>query len=79
MIDGKIFNLFYDGGCGDMVCKEEATKKLGKRATEIIPGPTKLIGVGDTVVETKHGLWMLKLPMEESDFAIDIYLLYCTA
>ena len=69
-IDGRIYNLFYDGGCGDMVCRDEATKKLGKKATEAIPGPTKLIGVGDTVVETKHGLWILKLPMANGRNAI---------
>ena len=69
-IDGEIYNLFYDGGCGDMVCRDKATRKLGSRATEVIPGPTKLIGVGDTMVETKHGLWILKLPMANGRNAI---------
>ena len=47
-------------GCSDSVCKREATARLGTRAELEIPGPKKLCGVGNQVLETKHGIWKRK-------------------
>ena len=73
-VEKELLNLFFDGGCGDMVCSKDGTTRLSKcrgdRATEVIPGPTQLIGVSDTVIESEHGLWTLKLPMANGKNAV---------
>ena len=36
-VQGELFNLFYDSGCGDLVCKKSAIDKLiglGKASQE---------------------------------------------
>ena len=50
--NGKEYNLFFDSGCGDLVCKKGATTKLGKRANREVAGPKQLFGVGGKVSET---------------------------
>ena len=73
-VEKELLNLFFDGGCGDMVCSKDATPRLSKcrgdRAIEVIPGPTQLIGVSDTVIKSEQGLWMLKLPMANGKNAV---------
>ena len=55
-VNGKEYNLFFHSGCGDLVCKKEATTKLGKRANQEVAGPKHLFGVGDKSLrnETWH-------------------------
>ena len=55
--DDKKYNLFYDSGCGDLVCRIDAITKLGKRASQVVAGEKQLFGVSDRVLETKHGIW----------------------
>ena len=46
-VQGELFNLFCDSGCGDLVCKKSAIDKLiglGKGSREL-PGPIILSGV----------------------------------
>ena len=40
-IEGEKFNIFYDSGCTDMICKKSAIDKLVSlgRATHEVPGP----------------------------------------
>ena len=54
-IAGYTFNLLYDSGCGDLVCKKAAIDKLMRigRAKQEIPEPIVLSGVGDNKVVCK--------------------------
>ena len=62
LIDGVNYNLFYDSGCGDMICRLDAVKKLKSRASLLYGGSSTLIGVGDTKT-TAHGIYQLTLPL----------------
>ena len=66
--------MLCDSGCGDMVCSYSAVPRLqgahGDRAVELIPGPTKLTGVNDSLIESQHGLWMVKLPVANATNAV---------
>ena len=48
-VAGESFNLFYDSGCSDLVCKKSAIDKLVSlgRANRELPGPITISGVGD--------------------------------
>ena len=48
-IYNKMFNLFFDTGCGDLVFKKEAISELANldKASLIVQGPITLGGVGD--------------------------------
>ena len=51
-ITGHTFNLFYDSGCGALVCKKSAIDKLMSivRAKQEKPGPIVLsVGWGQSV------------------------------
>ena len=63
-------NLFFDSGCGDLVCTIDAITKLGKRASQEMAGPKQLFGVGDRVLETKHGIWKIRLPLASGNDAV---------
>ena len=73
-VEKEEYNMLYDSGCGDMVCSYSAVTRLqgahGDRAVELIPGPTKLTGVNDSLIESQHGLWMVKLPMANARNAV---------
>ena len=52
------------------MCKKEATTKLDKQANQEVAGPKQLLGVGDKVLETKHGIWKNRLPMSDGNEAV---------
>ena len=58
IVEGKLFNLFYDSGCGDLVCKKSAIDKLVSmgRANQELPGPITLSGVGDEKTVCQDGV-----------------------
>ena len=64
-IEGESFNIFYDSGCGDMVCKKSAIDKLigMGRASLVLPGPITLSGVGDKKTVCKEGVYKITLPL----------------
>ena len=67
LIDGNMYTLFFDTGCGDMVCSINAVRKLGStRASLQFPGPIKLGGVGDIETESVHGVYQVRLPLNKS-------------
>ena len=57
-VQGKTFNLFFDSGCGDLVCKMEAiTQLVGMgRVIKVLDRPLKISGVGDNKTISKHGM-----------------------
>ena len=63
--EGITLNIFYDGGCGDSVVKKSAVDKLAAigRAKQVLPGPFKVKGVGDTLVEVEFGVVTIAIPL----------------
>ena len=61
-IQGVQFNLFYDSGCGDLVCKKSAIDKLVTLG--ILPGSITLSGVGDKKTVCQEGVYkIIMLPL----------------
>ena len=64
-IEGEKFNLFYDSGCTDMICKKSAINRLLTlgRATHETPGPITLSGIGDHKTVSRDGAYKITLPL----------------
>ena len=62
-VNSKLFNIFYDSGCGDFVSRYDAVRKLGKCANKEFDGPIKLGGVGGISTEARHGIYSVRLPL----------------
>ena len=64
-IQGTKFNLFFDSGCGDLVCRKGAVTSLESmgRANKVLDGPLTLSGVGDNKTVCKHGMYKIKIPL----------------
>ena len=71
-VEGKLLNLFFDSGCGDMVIKKSAVDFLltiGRARLEF-PGPITLSGVGDQKSVCEHGAYSVSLPLQNGRQAI---------
>ena len=66
------FNLFYDGGCGDLVVSSSAVHRLAAvgRALQIIAGPLTIRGVGGQTCISHEGVWAICLPLPNGENAI---------
>ena len=66
-IQGQKFNLVFDSGCGDLVCKKDAVSCLQGmgRASKVLDGPLTLSGVGDNKTVCKHGVYNIKIPLHD--------------
>ena len=64
-VGGELFNIFYDSGCSDLVCKKSAIDKLVSqgRASCVTPGPITLTGVGDNKTVCQEGVYKITLPL----------------
>ena len=69
-IGDQQFTLFFDTGCSDMVAKHGAITRIGKRAKMEIEGPTTLGGVGNIKMESKHGIYQVRLPLVNGKDAV---------
>ena len=71
-IKGQNFNIFYDSGCSDLICKKSAINRLAKlgRATQIKPGPITISGVGDTQTVCEDGIYTVSLPLANGGDAV---------
>ena len=69
-VDKKVYNLFFDSGCGDLVCKKRDIDALGPRANIETPGPITLRGVGDTRTISEHGIYKIILPLADRKTAL---------
>ena len=60
-------NMFYDGGCGDMVISKATVDFLLSigRATLLKPGPLCLKGVNDQTSISEHGVYEIILPLSD--------------
>ena len=69
LVDGELFNLFYDGGCGDLLTRKGAVDKLLKmgRARNITPGPLGLSGVSGMQAVCPHGEYEITLPLHDGE------------
>ena len=64
-IEGRIFQLFYDNGCGELTMTMAAILLLMEigRARLMYPGPVDLIGVCEQTSTSPHGIYQISLPM----------------
>ena len=67
LVDGKKFNVFFDSGCGDFVCRKSSIQRIGRKALLEYPGPICLGGVGGLQTESMHGLYQVKLPLKTGE------------
>ena len=64
-IQGDLFNVFYDNGCGDLVCKKSAIDtlmSLGKAPQEF-PGPITISDVRDNKTICNDGVYKISMPL----------------
>ena len=69
-IGDQQFTLFFDTGCSDMVSKHDAISRIGRRAKLEIEGTTTLRGVGNIKMESKHGIYQVRLPLVNGKDAV---------
>ena len=71
-IEGKMFNIFYDSGCGELVGNKAAIESLRKlgRAKQKKPGPITLAGVGDQRTVCRDGIYSVCLPLHDGTEAM---------
>ena len=69
-VGSQEFTIFFDSGCSDMVAKQDAIIRLGDRAKQLIKGPISLGGVGNLKTESKHGVYQIRLPLNNGRDAV---------
>ena len=69
-VDGNVYNVFYDLGCGDFWVGKGILGELGRRATLLCTGSCFLIGAGNVVTEMKHGVYQVQLPLANGNDAL---------
>ena len=68
---GITMNLFFDNGCGDMVIRKAAVEKLVglKMASQVVPGPLLITGVGGKRSVSEDGVYAVCLPLHNGRYA----------
>ena len=69
-VDNEQFTVFFDSGCSDMVVRHDAVLRLGHRAKQEIKGPIPLGGVGNMKMESKYGIYQVRLPLTNGKNAV---------
>ena len=62
-VDEKLYTVFYDSGCSEMVCRYGAINRIASRAKQEVNGPLWLSGVGNSQSVSKHGVYQVNLPL----------------
>ena len=68
-IDNIPYTLFFDSGCGDLLCRYEAVQNMGQRAVQEFKGPVNLGGVGDVTTKSDRGIYQVKIPLQNGENA----------
>ena len=69
-MDNKLYSLFYDTGCGDMVSRYDAVKSIGSRAVQESSMPIPIGGVGNSMIKSNHGIFQVPLPLSNGSNAV---------
>lgn len=71
-IKDNLYNLFFDNGCSDMICKKDAADCLIGDGLGCVlkKGPFPIVGVNEKKSMSKHGKYRLQLPLWNGDNAI---------
>ena len=68
--NNHVFNMFFDTGCQNFVCRKAAVDALPDTHKEVvIKGPITIGGVGDTRVTSPYGHYSVKLPVHDGRLA----------
>ena len=59
-MDKKLYSLFYDTGCCDMV---SIAKSISSRAVQESSMQISIGGVGNSMIKTNHGIFQVQLPL----------------
>ena len=62
-VEKERYNILYDTGCRRFGARYAAVVRLGKRAREIIRGPTPLGGVAGMTAISPYGVYKITLPL----------------
>ena len=68
-LNGKRFNIFYDNGCGDFIVRQSAVKKLQTHVIKEFDGTINIGGVGGIVKQSPHGIYTVKIPINDDQNA----------
>jgi len=66
-VNKQRYTLFFDSGCGDFVSRYKSVKNIGAKLEA--KGPINLGGVGGITTKSTHGIYTVKLPLVNGDFA----------
>ena len=69
-INGQPFNIFFDSGCSDFICRYEAIKRLGNNAYLEYDGEINMGGVGGIKAKSSHGIYTVSLPLSNGQNAV---------
>ena len=68
-VDKKLYSLFCDTGCCDMVSRYDAVKSIGSRAVQESPIPIS-VGVDNSMIKSDHGIFQVRLPLFNDSDAV---------
>ncbi len=69
-VNGEIFMLFFDNGCGEIVMTLDAVQRLGSNAKQVFNGTVSLGGVGGVGVQSPYGAYEITLPLANGRKAV---------
>ena len=69
-VDKKLYSLFYETGCCDMVSRYDAVKSIRSRAVQESSMPISIGGVGNSMIKSNHGIFQVWLPLFNSSDAV---------
>ena len=70
LVNGKLYNAFFDNGCGRFCLSKWAVDRMGNRAKQVRKGPIPIRGVADTLSESKYGEFEVRLPLRNGNQAL---------
>ena len=69
-VDKKLYSLYYNTSCCDMVSRYDAVKSIGSRAVQESSMPISIDGVGNSLIQSNHGNFKVWLPLFNGSYAV---------
>ena len=68
-VNDQLVNVFFDNGCSDCVIKHATAKRLDSAASQVYDGRISIGGVGNSISESNHGIYSIKMPLYDGKVA----------